>query len=144
MKIVLYFLKTLAVNIFIAWQLKKCEHYLHTLAQFGRLDRFRETLGRRTSFSDWLAQVIEELLDYADVMEGGTGPDGSRECRLQRPPSDLIIPKRNRILFFNGRIGRSHRLSTSGHCTNPRASAGWCVFCRNKGSSGEHKGRQEK
>lgn len=53
-KVVLFILKTLTVNGFVAWRMLKCTPQVHESQSCGSVDNYRDALGRSLSFSDWI------------------------------------------------------------------------------------------
>lgn len=52
-KVILYFVKTLLVNSFVAWPMLQCEQYVRTPTTFEGLDKCRDRLGRILLFADF-------------------------------------------------------------------------------------------
>lgn len=145
-KIVLYFMKTLVVNGLIAWLIVQCDQYFHRHDVFRKLYAFRDRLKHTLAFSDYISEVIEVLLQYADVL-GNHVSMSKNDISTTAPPAaqaqlSLSIPSRNILHFLNTPPGRGHRLSGHGPFPAPREKASWCVQCPKDGGSGEYKGMQ--
>lgn len=134
------------MNGFIASGIKECEHGTRPAAAFVSVEKYRDQMGRQQPFlSDYILDVSEEVIDFADVLDGVTeqgeyshDDDGPNGVSLSK--ANTLIPKRNRIPFFKELAGRAHRLSGKSHYPIPTPTAGWCILCRKEGAIGAHKG----
>lgn len=66
-KLVLYFLKTLMVNGFIAWRIAECETLTTSLQNSVSIDTFWNNLGKTAPLAAWICDVADDLIDNADL-----------------------------------------------------------------------------
>ena len=62
-------LKTLAVNGFLAWRMSQKEDLLQTSDAFFSLYHYRNGLNSVQSLADFVFDVAQELLAYADRLQ---------------------------------------------------------------------------
>jgi hypothetical protein len=102
--------KTLAFNAFLARRMSQKEDMLQTKEAFGSLDHCRNALNSVQSLADFVFDVAQELLVYADQLHQRNDPadleiveiTDIEEARL------LALPRRRRgkrLMFFNSPDG---------------------------------------
>jgi hypothetical protein len=145
-KIVSQTLKTLAVNAFHAWRMSQNEDLLQTIDAFCSLDHYRNGLNSVQSLADFVFDVAQELLAYADRLQQQEDPadldiieiTDIEEARL------LALARRRRgkrLIFFNSPDGIKLRLHVHPH--NQRQLPGtpkYCCLC-GSGASGSKRHR---
>lgn len=62
-------LKSLAVNALLAWRMSQREYLLDSKEAFGSLDHYHDALNRVQSLADFVFDVSQELLIYADHLQ---------------------------------------------------------------------------
>lgn len=98
-EMILYFIKTLSVNSFIAWRMVESEQDLITEGTFGGLDKYRERLARILPFSDYVCELAEEFLTYGSELDSQGTPSRAGTSTVQNSQEDITIPKSNRIIL---------------------------------------------
>lgn len=96
-------------------------------------------------FTDLMRDVCEDLLDYGDSLHGNlSGKQTSPATPHVYSTSEVVIPKRNRIAFFNSPDINGHLLNVEGHFPMPSRTVRCCLLCLKAGGNGNHKRRLTK
>lgn len=140
-KLMLFFIRTLLVNSFIAWRLLPCDAKLSTPKDFETLDGFPENLALTLPFFDFVWDVSEEVLVYANNIKSLARIRVDEDGRITAPSRSVKNLRRSRMAFFNTAAWRAFRLHSHDHHPVHSDRKRWCVLCRKDGVGDQVKHR---